>query len=591
MERSSSVGFAVRDTGGVPALYRGDTPFPAAGYMTYLWEYGHWADFARAGTRLYSFPVLFAGKWISASKGLRPFSRGIFDGETPDYTVFDGAVEELLRLCPGAYLLPRVNVSMPDRWLKAHPEALDGTGERESLLHPAFWQAAEAMLRAFVAHAEQSAYRSRIAGYHLAGGNTEEWFPFDMHAGLSPAAAEGFAAFLRERYPGTPFAGLPDLAALASPGLCHGDAYLEKYLEFSVAAPARGITRLARAVKETAGRSVPVGVFYGYALEVTVPLSGTHALKTLLESPDVDFLCSPNSYVGVRSPDADWTEMYAADSVRLHGKLCLQENDVRTHLTRPLGVRAPEYDPDGRLNAPIWQGLKDADTAVAQMRKSFCRQLIKGNGFWWFDMWGGWYDDPRLMAEIKKYNMIYTDSLTLPDRGSIAEAAVFIDETVYRRMSDCGQRGVAYGQRVALGHAGAPYDLYDVFDFESVCKKYKAVLFMTGMRTPAVAAAEEFCRQNGVPCLCCADKTPLYTAEELADFYARAGVHLYCAPGDVLYVNRHFAALYAVTGGTKTLRFPQKVTLTDLLDGAPPRTGQTVTFPAEKGKTCLFGIG
>ena len=588
MRQERGAGFSVRRHNGVPTLFCGDKPFPAAAYVTYLEEYARYGDFAKAGYRLFSFPALCAGKWISATKGFRPFGKGMFDGEEADFSGFDASVRRILAACPEAYLIPRVNLSAPDRWLQAHPEEMDGSGERESLFSEEWLALAEDMLRRLIAHVNGSDFRERIAGYHLAGGNTEEWFHFDMNAGLSPAAEKGFRAFLAERYPDLPYAGLPDLAPLQGEGPCHGSPYLTAYLEFASAAVARNVARLARTAKEAAGEGVVVGAFYGYALEVPSPLYGTHALRTLLACGDIDFICSPNSYLGIRGADMDWTEMYAADSVRLHDKLCFQECDIRTHLTKPLGERAPEYDPQHILTAPIWQGLPDRKTAVAQIRKSFARQLIKGNGFWWFDMWGGWYDDPALTAEMKRFRKIYAGSLTEPDRGSVAELAVFIDERAYARMTDCDRRSAICGQRGTLGHMGAPYDTYDISDFSAVYRRYRGVILFTGIETEGTAAAKELCGKSGVPYLCNIDREPFFSVEELRAFCERCGVHLYADGDDIVYVNKHYCAVHAVTGGTKTLRFPAQTTLRDLLDGAAPLTGEEIAFPMEKGETRLF---
>ena len=581
-------GFYVKDHGGVPTLFHAGAPFPAAAYMTYLEEYGCYASFARAGYRLFSFPALFAGKWISAAEGLTPFGKGIFDGETPDFSGFDASVSHILGVCPEAYIFPRVNLCMPDRWLLSHHTELDSTGKRESLFSEEWLAAAETMLRQLIRHVNAAPYRERIAGYHLAGGNTEEWFHFDLNGGLSGAAAKGFKAFLAQHYPDTPFTGLPDLSLLSAPGVCHGSGYLAKYLEFANTAVAEAVSRLARAAKDEAGEGVLVGAFYGYALEVSSPLWGTHALKTLLDCDAVDFICSPCSYIGVRDPDADWTEMYAADFVRLHGKLCLQECDIRTHLTKPLHERAPEYDPGGLLEAPVWHGLKNRETAVSMLRKAFGRQLIKGNGFWWFDMWGGWYSDPVLMAEIKRYREIFAASLGDKFRGSVAEIAVFSDESASRYMTACGARNTAHEQRIALGHMGAPYDSYDISDFGAVYGRYKAALFLPGTDTPAVSEAKKICEQNGIPYLSNADRDTLFTAQELSAFCENSGVFLYAAPGDIVYVNAEFIAVYAVTGGAKTLCFPQPSTLTDLLDPAPPLSGELISLTVKKGETRLF---
>ena len=584
-----NAGFSIKDLGGAPALFHGDAPFPAAAYMTYLEKYTRFADFAEAGYRLFSFPALFAGRWISVTDGFRPFGRGIYDDiHAPDFSGFDASVRRILAVCPEAYLIPRVNVSAPIAWLKAHPACTDGTGKRESLFSEEWLPAAESMLRGLIRHVKKSDYRSRIAGYHIAGGNTEEWFHFDMNGGASPAAEPGFRAFLSCRSPEMPYAGLPDLRLLNGPGPLHGSPYLERYLEYANEAVAQAVVRLARAAKDEAGAGVVIGAFYGYALEVSSPLYGTHALKTLLESDAVDYICSPNSYIGVRAPDADWTEMYAADSVRLHGKLCVQECDVRTHLTKPLCERAPEYDPNGILNAPIWQGLPDREQAVRQMRKSFCRQLIRGNGFWWFDMWDGWYNDETLMAELARFRRIYTESLTKPDRGSAAEIAVFVDETAFRRMTACGRRNTVFEQRGPLGIMGAPYDTFDVYDFKTVFRGYKAAIFTSGIGTEAVEEAEALCRANGIPYLSNSDRDTLFSAEELRAFCEKSGAHVYCGDGDVIYVNRHYFAIHAVQDGEKTLTFKEHTTLRDLFDGEGTLSGTRIKLRLRRGETLLF---
>ena len=588
MGQERGAGFSVRQHNGAPTLFRGDEPFPAAAYMTYLEEYARYEDFARAGYRLFSFPALCAGKWISATRGFRPFGKGMFDGEDADFSGFDASVRRILAACPEAYLFPRVNLSAPERWLREHPDQTDVSGERESLFSEEWLAFAEDMLRWLIAHVNGSDYRDRVAGYHLAGGNTEEWFHFDMNAGLSPAAEMGFAAFLAQHYPDLPYTGLPDLAPLQGEGPCHGSPYLAAYLEFAGEAVARDVARLARTAKEAAGEGVIVGAFYGYALEVPSPLYGTHALQTLLECDDIDFICSPNSYLGIRGTDADWTEMYAADSVRLHGKLCFQECDIRTHLTKPLCERAPEYDPRRILTAPVWHGLPDRATAIAQIRKSFARQLIKGNGFWWFDMWGGWYDDPALMAELKRFHAIYAGSLTKPDRGSAAELAVFIDERAYARMTDCDRRNAICGQRAALGHMGAPYDMFDIADFPAVYGRYRAVVLFTEIVTEGAAAAIELCEQTGLPYLSNIDRDPFFSVEELRAFCEKCGAHLYGDGGDIVYVNAHYVAVHAVTGGTKTLRFPTQTTLRDLLDDGETLSGAEIALPLSPGETRLF---
>ena len=578
--------------GGVPALFINGRVFPAAAYMTYLEDRNDYAAFAAAGYRLFSVPVLFAGRWINSAVEGRPFHSGIFDTKgAPDFTAADASVRRILADCPDAYIFPRLNCSMPLWWIAEHPESTDGSGKRELLYAPEYRATAEWMLRAVIRHMLESDYAGHIAGFQLAGGNTEEWFHFDLNGGWCENAAAPFRAFLEQHYPDCEFTGLPELSPLNGPGPYHKDETLARFLEFSGYAVAKLITDLCAAAKEETGGALAVGTFYGYSLEVSSPLWGTHALHTLLKSENVDFICSPNSYVGTRDPDADWTEMYPADSVRLHGKLCMQECDVRTHLTRPLSQAAPEFDPENRYTGPIWQGLACREDAVSMLRKTFARQLMKGNGFWWFDMWGGWYRDPLLLRELKEMREICAASLRERGRASIAQFAVFIDESAFRLLTDCPLRGAAHGQRVPLGFLGAPYDTFDVFDFETVYRNYKAALFLCEPVTPASRRAAALCEQTGLPYLHLSQEKPRYSAEELRAFCAAAGVHIYCRTNDLLYVNGHYLALHATEAGEKRITLPAQRAYRELLTEHGDRgSAKTLRFAMQKNETRIFAL-
>ena len=583
---------SVEIAGGVPMLFVNGRPFAAAAYMTYLEEYNDYAAFADAGYRLFSVPVLCAGRWINAAVEGRPFHRGVFDEKgAPDYSHLDASVRRILSVCPEAYIFPRLNLAAPKWWIAERPGDLDGTRRRESLFSPAYRMLAEEMLRGVIRHVEKSDYAGHIVGYQLAGGNTEEWFHFNLNGGCCESAQIAFHVYLQTHAPAFAGAGMPDLSLLQSPGPYHGSGLMRLYLEFASRAVAELIGSLCAAAKRETGGRLAVGTFYGYSLEVSSPLWGTHALKALLESESVDFICSPNSYINTRAPHADWTEMYPAASVRAHGKLCMQECDIRTHLTRPLWQSAPEHDPEKRYTAPIWQGLPRREDAVQMLRKTFCRQLIAGNGFWWFDMWGGWYRDPVLLAELERMRSIYETSLALPARGSIASFAVFIDESAYAYFTDCPLRGAPFGQREPLGLTGAPYDLFDVFDFGDVYRRYKAVLFLCAAETPAAASAKALCRETGLPYLSLSEENLRFSAPALRAFLETAGVHIYCKTDDLLYVNRHFLAVHACAAGEKTVILPHPRAYRALLpENGPAGAGDTIRLFMRENETLLFRL-
>ncbi len=592
MEKYRGVYSRVDDLGGVPTLFVNGEPLPAAAYMTYLEEYNNYGQFAEAGYGLFSVPVLFAGRWISANEAAKPFHGGIFDkkGE-PDFSTLDASVKRILDACPEAYIFPRVNLSMPLWWIEENPDCLDGTGKRESLFSEKFRETASEMLRQVIRHINSSDYVRHIVGYQVAGGNTEEWFHFDMNAGYCKNAEEAFNAYLKKYYPGCGFSGLPELSLLNKKGFYHKDEHLARYLEFASRAVAQDICLFCSVAKEETGNNLAVGTFYGYSLEVASPLHGTHALEAVLNCDCVDFICSPNSYIGTRDMKADWTEMYAADSVRLHGKVCMQECDIRTHLTKPLPEAAPEYDRTGYYTAPIWQGLENRAQTVSQIRKAFSRQLIKGNGFWWFDMWGGWYNDPDILSEMKKMRGIYSDSLKKEDRKSRAQIAVFADESMYKYMTDCWLRNTPFNQRLELGFAGAPYDIYDVSDFEAVYKNYKGVVFLSGLKTGAMNKALELCRKDRVRYIAVSKNKKEYSAGELRAFFESCGAHIYCSSNDVVYVNGNYIAIHSVTAGEKTLHLESVRSCRELLtDEGIAVTSDTVTLTMKENETRLFEL-
>lgn len=592
MEKYCGIYSYAADCGGIPTLYVNDEPFPAAAYMTYFEEYNNYAEFAKAGYNLFSVPVLFAGRWISANDYCKPFHGGIFDKkDAPDFSSLDNSVKRILDECPDAYIFPRVNMSMPVWWTEENTDCTDGTGKRESLYSEKYRETAADMLRTTIEHINQSGYASHIAGYQLAGGNTEEWFHFDLNAGLCKNAEEAFNSYLDRYYPGCGFRGLPDLSPLGGKGPYHKDEHLARYLEFASETVAEDICYFSSAAKEATGRNIVIGTFYGYSLEVNSPLYGTHALKTILRCDDIDFICSPNSYIGTRDIKTDWTEMYPADSVRLHGKICMQECDIRTHLTRLISDAAPEYDPEGRYNAPIWHPLENKETALNAIRRSFSRQLIKGNGFWWFDMWGGWYNDSDILGEMKQMKDIYTSSLEKSGRKSIAETAVFSDESSYKYMTDCALRSAAFNMRKPLGYMGAPYDSYDISDFEEVFRNYKAVIFVSAVKTEYMIKAIELCKKNKIDYLSVSGLKKDFTASELRAFCASHGVHIYCDTSDIVYANGSYLAVHAVKAGEKKIKLDSVYSCTELLtdNGIRAETG-TLTITMKENETRLFEL-
>ncbi|MCQ2471227.1 MAG: hypothetical protein MJ147_04225 [Clostridia bacterium] len=594
MEKFKGIFSEVKDCGGIPALYINGKVYPSVAYMTYFEQFNNYKNFADAGYNFFSVPVLFSGRWINSTANTPPFKKGIFDDKnSPDFSLFDESIERILKECPDAYIFPRVNISMPLWWEQENPDEVniksDGTSCRESMYSEKWLSDAEKMLREFVKYVNNSKYAPHIVGYQIAGGNTEEWFHFDMNAGCCKNAENGYKKFLQKYYSDFDFCGLPDISKLNQKADYHNDENLARFLEYASFAIADAICGFASAVKEETGGNVVVGTFYGYSLEVQSPLHGTHALKVLLNDKNIDFICSPCSYIGVRNSDADWTEMYPADSVRLHGKMCFQECDIRTNLTTFICEKDPALDPEKVYTASIWKGPETEEESIENLRKAFCRQLIKGNALWWFDMWGGWFDSENIMAEMTLYKKIYEESLSLTQRKGKSELAVFVDESAYKYMTDNSHRNAIYNQRKELGLMGAPYDVYDLSDFSEVYENYKAVIFMSDTKTDYMKTAISICKENKIPYIMSTAVKEKFSVKELRAFCESNGIKIYCESNDIVYVNDNFVAIHAVSDGEKIIYLDDEKEISQII----PQKKETVisdkiTVKMSRGETILF---
>ena len=306
-----SVTSRIADYHGVPTLFVNDQPQVGMAYITYFEENNRYQDFADAGYTLFTFATFFGGQTINETSQIKPFSPGIFDVKgKADYSVFDRSVARILAACPQAMIFPRVNMSLPKWWEDEHPDDLNDTGFKDNRRRACFssklWRKqSEDFLLQLIDHVEAQPWKDHFVGYQIACGNTEEWFSFDQRGSIGKASRDEFAAR----------GGRSDDAVA--------------YRQFLSQIVAEDIVYLAGVVKKRTNRQLAVGSFYGYTFETPHWMSCHMAVKTILASDDVDFLCSPSSYMNTRSPGQDWPCMTVLDSLLLHGKAYFTESCLR----------------------------------------------------------------------------------------------------------------------------------------------------------------------------------------------------------------------------------------------------------------------
>lgn len=482
-------------------------------YITYYTSQNRYADFGSYGVKLYSVPVFFSEQPLNELSQTPKFAEGVFEnGERLE--LLDAEIEKLLSEVPDAMIFPRINTSLPRAWELAHPEEMcstflhtvDGDERRRVCFSSDLWaQATKRLLRRFIEYAKTRPWIDHIIGWQIAGGNTDEWFSLDRKGSDGPRAREKFA-----------------LAVKAGE---FSDTEAE-YYRFLSLMTAKRIDEFAALVKDLTDHKIVVGAFYGYTLDCTERTSNHHAMHWLLQSDNVDFYCSPISYMDVRPVGLDHSNMTAVDSTKLHGKLYFVENDTRTDLSRHPFDNHPYYQ------ASVWLG-PDREKSVEVIKQHFSRALLHGHAMWWFDMWGGWYDAPEYKALFLGFEKIAEEAMERP-RASTAKVALFVDERAYAESE--ASYFVSLIRR-NLGLVGAAYDVYLVDDFAAVADRYALCVFLVPHETERMTAAIH-ARPSGKMVI--TDENWEKEPSEWRELFRAAGVPLRTKSDAIVYENESY---------------------------------------------------
>ena len=454
-------------------------------------------------------PDVFASQIrLAARANVRFVSWGVWSlpwpvpGELADWTGVDKGCDAILQANPSALLIPRISINPPAWWQKAHSEEMmrweDSPGGNHPNVpvpaSPIFQRDAGARLTALIGHME-SKYGEHVAGYHVAGQNTDEWFYQDSwgHAlnGYAPADLSAWRQWLRGRYQtdaalqaawADPTATL-DTVAVPSPAARHAapngifrDPETEHpildFSGFQQQAMAGCLCTLAHAARVASRGHKLILAFYGYGFEFgpmqTGPASSGHyALRRVLDCPDIDVLCSPISYFD-RGPDGSAPTMTTSESVALAGKMKLNEDDTATFLSQGT---APGSDVKVTTLAET----------VQELRRNVAQEAIRNLGTWWMDLGGiGWFNDPGLWAEMSRLDALDAPLLNHPVPFRPEVAAVLDERSVLRLAegADAVTGPGIYEVRKPLGLLGAPYGQYLLDDVAAGRVPAKAYVFL-----------------------------------------------------------------------------------------------------------------
>jgi hypothetical protein len=313
----------------------------------------------------------------------------------------------------------------PEReWLDAHPadriKKSDGAiSDMVSITSVPWLEYVDENLARIVSEIRESPYGPQCLGIILCYLQTGEWFYPDTndYMDYSTANVLAYRGWLRRKYGSessvTVNAEIPRPDAIGKTNFGHFRGLQEsllaiEYARFTSESMAAAIERFAKAVKKASKNRLLAGAFYGYTFELNgngpkaLAHSGHLAFARLLESPDIDLIHAPYSYFERASGQPGHLHL-PIDSVALHGKLAIIEDDTFTHLAPP---------PDDSISAGFREKADTLAETLSLTRRNFGNFLMHRAGFWYFDIFsrGMWNDTEfwqslslqrRLAAEVR----------------------------------------------------------------------------------------------------------------------------------------------------------------------------------------------
>ena len=589
----------VKEQGNLMLDVNGERIVPAA-YMSYLEDNADYAGFQKAGYELFCACVYMGDCPINEFSGIRPFNDHIWKArEQYDFAPLYESVRKIVGDgTRRTYIMLRVNLNAPQWWRKENPEELtensDGGVYMQSIFSEKWKTDAKTFLTKLCQYVRSFEFAEHVIAIQPAAMQTEEWLAMCTGTGAldySLPAKAAFGKWLEERY-GKPFEQIP--MPQRELGCAHDRApfadgenggYFAEYMRFYNDGFARTIQEFAAFTKEACRGELLVGTFYGYVGQTPCD-RGHHAVSLLLQDKNIDFFASPFAYADARQTAKDWYYHGPMESAAQAGKLWFLEADVRTCKTKYLADTNPELMSGERTvayhRAPVFKGPDTEQESLWVMLRSFGKVLCSKNAFWWFDMWGGWYDSPAMMTLVKRALDTYRVAFNAKIDG-VSRLAVVLNDRAYFGRSNAYFAATTSAQLEELGYLGAPYDLYLACAMTAeVQARYDGVLYLADQESKS--KGNTLVLKNGER----VESDERFSSDELRAHLQTVGTHIYSG-GNIVYANARFVALTAKDGGRVLLTMPFVCVIKAFSSGAEYE-GKDFAFDMQSNQTELFEI-
>ena len=385
------------------------------------------------------------------------------------------------------FISVNVHLDPPQWFIEQYPDHVDHWEQMIQNLGSEKWKKAAANYMCALIDKLDEWYPERVYAIFLMCGGTTEWYSYHINKVIeSPTEIQkkAYRDFCGNETAEIP---TPEVLHSASDGVIRSrkkqsDAI--NYWRFTNEIVMDTVLHFAKIAKEHTGGTRIVGLFsghiYGQNLDFAVQTS-YNRLDRLLNCPDIDMLFCPASYL-FRKLESTSAIRVPIDSIRCHGKLFSHEIDSSTHLLKKSTDAGAISHAVGRDEA-----FSCSYDSITYIRREVGMVLAKGQGYWWFDMFSGYYDDPELMREITRLREIQ-EKVCEQTFESVSEVVEMLDVESNYYLKTNTYYPMAEHQSEALNRTGAPWDMCMTFDFD--CKDFNADQYKLYVFTALFAPAD-----------------------------------------------------------------------------------------------------